>query len=210
VTTAFKVVGGQDGSELPVYPYGSEDRLDSHHFVPWERRRWLNSGMRLQGTPESRAHFLDLIWISYDQSPIGTLPDDLPLLARLVMVERDRFEALCQLPFGPLHNWARCECEGGEIRLYHPMVLRTLTDAMARREDHRARCEAASASKRLLRLRGVLAGYNADLAKNDAAVRFIDEWLVSQECVKRTPEWIGRGMAAWHNHSFAVARRTPQ
>lgn len=204
----LEVVGGQDAG-LPVYPYGAEDRLDSHHFVPWERRRWLNSGMRLQGTPECRAIFLDLIWISYDQSPIGTLPADKVMLAKLTMIDRDHFSALCALPFGPLHKWEHCECEGGEVRLFHPMVLSTLNDAMARREDYRAKSEAASAARRLLRLRATLTGYNADLGKNDAAVRFIDHWLAEQGCAKRSPDWIERGISAWSNHSFNHARRRP-
>lgn len=38
----------------------------------WERRRWLNSDMRLKGTPECRALYFDLINIAYDNSPIGT------------------------------------------------------------------------------------------------------------------------------------------
>ncbi len=52
--------------DLPEYPLGIEDRLDSHYFMAWERRRWLNSDMRLKGTPECRALFFDLINISYD------------------------------------------------------------------------------------------------------------------------------------------------
>jgi hypothetical protein len=89
------------------------------------------------------------------------------------------------------------------------MVLHTLNDAMARREDYRAKSEAASAARRLLRLRATLTGYNADLGKNDAAVRFIDHWLVEQGCAKRSPDWIERGISAWSNHSFNQARRRP-
>lgn len=206
--SAFELVGGQDGTDLPFYPFGPEDRLDSHHFVAWERRRWLNSDMRLRATPECRAFYLDLIWIAYDQSPIGTLPDDTAVLARILMVDRDHFEALCRLPFGPLHNWHRCECEGGEVRLFHQMVLRTLTEAISRREDNRAKMEAANNAKRLQRLRGALAGYNADLAKNDSAVLWIDEWLGKQGCGYRSSEWIERAMQAWSNHMLDLNMST--
>ena len=206
--TGLTVVAGSDaGAGLPRYPYGIEDRLDSHHFVPWERRRWLNSDMRLRGDAECRAHYLDLIWISYDQSPIGTLPDDVVLLAKMLMVERERFETLCRLPYGPLHNWTRCECDGGEVRLFHPMVLRTLTEAMARREDNRVKNEAANAAKRIQRLRISLAGYDAKLAENDAAVRWIDEWLLNQSVNYRASSWIEKGIRAWADHRLGLGFR---
>ena len=66
--------------DLPDYPLTSDDRLDSHYFMVWERRRWLNSDMRLKGTPECRALYSDLTNIAYDHSPVGTLPDDMEAL----------------------------------------------------------------------------------------------------------------------------------
>lgn len=185
--------------ELDEYPLTSDDRLDSHYFMAWERRRWLNCDMRLKGTAECRAYYFDLINISYDQSPIGTLPTDMAVLAKMLFVDRDHFEQLCRLEFGPLHKWRRVGC-AGEIRLMHPMILRTLTEAISRKEDHRARSEAASASKRLLRLRTSLTGYQKELAENDAAVRWIDEWLVKEGCEYRTSSWIERGISRWSDH----------
>lgn len=200
----FKPVGAE---EIRDYPLSNEDRLDSHYFVPWERRRWLNSDMRLRGTAECRALYLDLIFISYDQSPVGTLPIDTDILARLVMVDPVHMRALCSLPYGPLHRWERCRCDGGEIRLMHPMVLRTLTEAIARKEDNRAKNEAANAAKRRQRLRITISGYAADLAKNDAALLFMDEWLVSQGCEYRSSAWVERALAAWSDHMLALTMR---
>ncbi|MFP4045429.1 MAG: hypothetical protein ACLFTP_12850 [Rhodosalinus sp.] len=65
-----------DAADLPEYPLDGSERLESHWFMTWERRRWLNSDMRLRGTPECRAHYFDLICLSFDHSPIGTLPDE--------------------------------------------------------------------------------------------------------------------------------------
>ena len=110
---AFRMV---EADELPEYPLGSEDRLDSHYFMAWERRRWLNSDMRLKGTPECRALYFDLINIAYDQTPVGTVPQDLETLAKLLMVDPGHFRALCKLDYGPLHKWTACICEGGEVR----------------------------------------------------------------------------------------------
>ncbi|MDN3711640.1 hypothetical protein QWZ10_07020 [Paracoccus cavernae] len=191
--------------DLPDYPLTVEDRLDSHYFVPWERRRWLNSDMRLRGTPECRALFFDLINISYDQAPVGTLPNDHELLAKLLMVDAGHFSQLCRLEFGPLHKWHLVHC-GEEVRLAHPMVLRTLQEAIARREDNRAKNDAANVAKRIQRLRITLTAYNKDIGANDAAVRWIDEWMVHEGCEYRSATWVERGMGAWMNHSFSLSR----
>ncbi|TFL16457.1 hypothetical protein DR046_20055 [Jannaschia formosa] len=82
-------------------------------------------------------------------------------------------------------------------------------EAVARRQDNRARNEAANAKTRRLRLRGALAGYDAKLAENDAALLFIDEWLIAEGCGYRTSSWIERGMAAWSNHVLTLDRRRP-
>ena len=195
-----------DAGDLPDYPLGADDRLDSHYFMVWERRRWLNSDMRLKGTPECRALYFDLTNIAYDQSPVGTLPDDMDVLAKMLFLDPGHFRALCKLDYGPLHKWTRCRCEGGEVRLMHPMVLRSLTEAIARKEDNRARNEAANAAKRLQRLRATVAGYQSELAKNDAAVRWIDEWLMKEGCEYRSAAWIERAMLAWSNHVFDLGR----
>lgn len=192
--------------DLPEYPLGTEDRLDSHYFMAWERRRWLNSDMRLKGTPECRALYFDLINISYDQTPVGTVPQDLEILAKLLLMDPGHFRALCKLDYGPLHKWTPCICEGGEVRLMHPMVLRTLTEALSRKEDNRAKHEAANAAKRLQRLRSTVAGYHAELAKNDAAIRWMDEWLVQEGCEYRNTTWVERAMQSWSTHMFDLGQ----
>ena len=105
-----------DSGELPEYPLSADERLDSHYFMAWERRRWLNSDMRLKGTAECRCYYFDLINIAYDQSPVGTLPLDRAVLAKLCHVDQSHFEALCRLDYGPLHRWTPCLCDG-EVRL---------------------------------------------------------------------------------------------
>lgn len=189
--------------DLDEYPLSAEDRLDSHYFMAWERRRWLNCDMRLKGTAECRALYFDLINISYDQSPVGTLPTDHAVLAKMLFIDRDHFSQLCRLEFGPLHKWRRIQC-GDEIRFMHPMVLRSLREAMSLREDHRARSEAANAKKRLQRLRSAISGLFPDLAKNDGAVLWIDDWLNKEGCEYRTATWIERGISCWTEHSFSL------
>lgn len=195
-----------DIDDLPEYPLDGAERLDSHYFIAWERRRWLNSNMRLKASPECRAYHFDLINICYDQQPIGTLPDDTHVLARLLMVDRSHFEALCKLEYGPLHNWFRCRCDG-EVRLMHKFVYQIAAQAISRREDNRARTEQANYAKRLQRLRSTIAGLQVDMAKNDAAVRWVDEWLEKDGCKYRTATSVERGMQAFADHMFDLSRR---
>ncbi|ETX26420.1 hypothetical protein, partial [Roseivivax isoporae] len=178
-----------DAGSLPDYPLSVEERIDSHYFLTWERRRWLSSDMRLRGTPECRAYYFDLICLSFDHSPLGTLPADLATLARMLMVDPTHFAQLCKLDYGPLHRWSLYRCDNGEVRYGHAYVTRTLQEALSRREDNRARTEAANVAKRLQRLRATVAGLHLDLSKNDAAIRWMDEWLTQQGCAKRSTSW---------------------
>lgn len=195
-----------DADELPDYPLSVDDRLDSHWFMTWERRRWLNSDMRLRGTPECRALYFDLINIAFDHSPIGTLPRDMDVLARLAGAEAMHFKALCRLEYGPLHKWRPCRC-GDEVRLYHPIVLKTVLDAIAGKESSIAKNDAANTSKRLQRLRRNVTGLHAELAKNDAAILWMDGWLVQEGCGYRSALWIERAMTAWSRHVMQLQGR---
>lgn len=201
------LIHSDDGTGPPDYPFTARDRLDSHWFVPWERRRWLNSDMRLKATPECRALYFDLINISYDQSPIGTLPADRAVLAKMLFIGESHFDQLCGMAYGPLHKWHPCQCQcEGEIRLMHDFVLQTLIDAVSRREDNRARMDAANRSKRLQRLRGTVTGIHVELGRNDAAIRWIDEWLSAEGCEYRSTTWVERAITAWSGHVFDLGR----
>lgn len=188
-----------DLGELPEYPLDGAERLESHWFMPWERRRWLNSDMRLRATPECRAHYFDLICIAYDHQPIGTLPHDVDLLARLLMVREDHFRALCSMPFGPLHNWVPCRVKS-EVRLMHTVIVETLVEAISRKEDNRARTDAANRSKALQRVRSKLAAIDVHLASNDEAVRWIDGWFEREGVKRRDDAQYRAAMNAWVDH----------
>lgn len=194
--TAVSVLGAVDVAEIEDYPVARDVRLDSHSWIPWYRQRWLNSSMRLMGRPECRALYRDLIDMAFDHTPVGTLPDDVAQLARMCQVAESDFRGLCALEYGPLHKWRPCLSEG-ERRLMHPVVLDTVLEALSRRADNRARNEAANTRKRLQRLRVAVGAYSVELAQNDQAIRWMDEWLVKQEVGQRSAAWVERAMAAW-------------
>ncbi len=89
----------------------------------------------------------------------------------------------------------------------HRQVLRNLTDAISRKEDNRSRMEAANVSKRMQRLRQTVAGLHLDLSKNDAAIRWMDEWLLNQSCSYRNTTWVEKAMMAWSGHVQDLGRR---
>ncbi|MEH6391133.1 MAG: hypothetical protein V7763_05710 [Sulfitobacter sp.] len=194
-----------DTSDIEEYPLTRDDRLNSHFFMVWERRRWLNSDMRLKGRAECRALYFDLINIACDQSPVGTIPNDMEVLAKLLMISESELKTLCQLEYGPLHKWRPCRC-GDEVRLMHPVVLDMLIEAVSRKEDNRAKMEAANTVKRVQRLRSTVAGLHTDLSKNDAAVKWMDEWLVKQSVGYRNTSWVEQAIMAWSDHRMDLQR----
>ncbi|WP_349295795.1 hypothetical protein ABEB22_15235 (plasmid) [Thioclava sp. 'Guangxiensis'] len=203
VERAFTVV---DTEDLLEYPFDENTRLDSHHFMAWEHGRWLNSSMRAKGTAECRALYFDLICISMEQTPVGTLPDDLDELAFHLRVDSAHFKALCRMDYGPLHKWQSCQTKGGARRLYHPHVLLMVTDAISRKHDNQAKNDAANKAKRLQRLRTTLASYNASLAEQDGAVLWIEDWLSERCSGYRTSAWIEQALGAWSAHSMQLNR----
>lgn len=207
LSLASDAFGAVSADDLIEYPIAADTRLDSHHFVSWEFRRWLNSQMRMKGTPECRAYYFDLINIAHDQTPVGTLPRDPEVLSKLLHVDLGVFQRLCTLEFGPLYLWRPCLVEG-VVRLYHPMVLQTVQDAIMRKEHNRARTEAAARDKRLQRLRTRVGALDPKVGENDAAIMAMDEWLVEQGCTTRTEMWIHRALDMWLGRSFRVRQNT--
>lgn len=191
-----------DSDALDDYPFDEDDRMDAHWFMAWERRRWLNSDMRMNATPECRALYFDLINIAYDQSPIGTLPDNLDTLAKLVYTEPGHFRSLCRLDYGPLYRWRRMLCSDGRVRFGHPVVIKSLLDALARKENNRAMTDAANERKRVNRLRQSVAQIHKELAKQDMALSWMDKWLLDRGCQYRSAEWVEKAMRAWMDHTL--------
>ena len=171
----LQVVGGfQDVSEIGEYPLGPDERLDSHSFLAWEFRRWMSSDMRWNGTHECKSMFFECVNLSYSETPVGTLPNDLGRISRMIQpnVEKGTFEQLCKLKFGPLHGWQLCRVDD-QIRLMHPVVTRIVLSAFASRAKASAANEAASYKRKLDRLTEEIAQVHPAFAGDPRKVRFI-------------------------------------
>jgi hypothetical protein len=161
---------------LPEYPVSSSVRLDSHGFIAWEFRRYLNSEMRWNADHQIKGIWFDLVQLAHEQTPVGTLPMDHARLARMVVpaVDALTFKALAERPYGVLHGWRPCECDDGTVRLMHGTVTRVVLEALSRKEMNAARTDGASARKRLDRLTVALASTAPAIAMDPAKVYWVD------------------------------------
>ena len=180
---------------LPEYPIPVGVRLEAHYFLNFHFNRWLSSDFRLLAPAEVRGWAVDLFCVSQNQAPVGTLPVDETLQARLLGVDLHRWRELCALPISPLYNWTPHMC-GADIRLAHPVVTEIALAALQAKLRNEARREGDRARKRRLRLAEqiVEAGGHSRMAQSPAYVGRLDEWL-EQNCPgNRTNDRIRAGM----------------
>lgn len=182
-------------SEIPAYPIEAGLRLESHYFINFHFNRWLTSDFRLLASDAVRAWAFDLFCVAQNQAPVGTLPMDETLQARLLGVDLSRWRELCALQISPLYNWSPCLC-GDEVRLAHPVVTEIALDATKKRSAYLAKREADQERKRRLRLAEQIreAGGHSNLCENPAYVSRLDEWLVANCQGNRTTDRVREGM----------------
>lgn len=182
--------------DLPLYPFGVDDRLPSHFFFQFWHTRWLNSSLHLLGDMAVQGAAINLFCIAQQQTPIGTLPDDDRVLARLLHISVEEWSKLRRMDPSPLHNWESCVSETGERRLMHPVVVQNLEDAFARREVRQSRNGARAVAARLVRLREAMAaeGVAACYLENDQLVSKIDGWLEKNCTGNRTQQFVIRAL----------------
>lgn len=191
----------QSVCDLPEYPLGRDARLPGNWFMKWDTARWLNSAMFLSCDRDVGFVFLNLIFVAQHQTPIGTLPVAPSLLAALARCSVQEWERFMRRDPTPLHGWSRCRCDGGEVRLWHPVVLQGIEDQLARREARDLERAAGAVSKRLARLRERMgaAGMPPRAIRDDVLVERMDAWLVEHHR--------GRRHQDAYDRVFAVAAR---
>lgn len=169
-----------DGGEIFDYPIPSDERLDNHDFMAVEFRRYMESDWRPLADVGVRGAFLELMFVAYASTPVGTLPTDERILARKLCVSFEVWDALTKYEFGPLFGWQRCLCDSGEIRLYHPDVLRIVKKAVKLRDGKMERREAERERKRLTQLpqQMAAAGATKAMCENQAVVCRLDAFLL--------------------------------
>lgn len=167
--------------EMPDYPISRDERLESHYFVEFHHNRWLNSSFRLLADPDVRAYGVDLFFIAQNEAPVGTLPTDDRLLARLLGLDVSAWQSLLKREITPLHKWRRTNCEG-EIRWAHPVVTEMAVKAIGRRQKHLEVAEAARERKRYerLKLQILKVGGSSRMAADEGLIARLDQWFEAQ------------------------------
>lgn len=180
--TALNMAMVVDHSELPEYPIPKGERLESHYFFEFHYHRWLSSDTRLLADLDVRGVFLDLVCISQDQSPVGTLPENPRLLAKLVGITQEEFERLCHREISPLHKWEPCMC-GDERRLHHPVVTELAVKAFTSKTKN---AQSKAEDRERKRLKGIATILRSSIeggqyvAKSDERIEAINDWIKAE------------------------------
>jgi len=164
-----------DEGGLPEYPISVHDRLDSHYFIQWNLKRWRKSVFRQLAEPDVGWFGFLLFCESHDETPVGTLPTDERLLAKAVEVPIERWRQLCSRDITPLHNWARVQCDNGEVRLAHPVMTEVTLEALKSKRANSQRTAERKQAKQRKDLSEMLERIGAaHMLKNPA---FLDRFL---------------------------------
>jgi hypothetical protein len=182
----FQLIEGGE-ADLPDYPFARDFRMPTHFFMPWHFSRWLNSRLFLLGSYEVHGVALALYSLAQQQAPVGTLPDDDALLARMLRMDVARWRDLRRSEVGPMHGWFRVRCDG-ETRWAHPVVMEILEDVARRRTDRELSKEGRARARRIDRLKLALAemGVGEALLSDRAAIEAIEDYLEGTHRGNRT------------------------
>jgi hypothetical protein len=122
----------------------------------------------------------ELICLSQDETPVGTLPCDDKLLAFMLHMPLEQWENLKGRALSPLYGWSRVRCDNGEVRLAHAVVTEVAVEAISgkrrnatKNADDRMRKRLGTISKHLRD--SVIGGER--IASNDEMVNKISDWV---------------------------------
>lgn len=167
-------------NEIPNYP----DELvtvtpATDYFVRWYHVRWLSSTMHLRASMAVQGMAINLFFYARQQNPMGSLPHDQDVLARLIRVSTGEWLDCMREPINQLHGWRQYRC-GNSIVLGHPVVIAECLDALTLREQRALSNDQKAAATRVSRLAMLMgemdATYQHYAKRQDVLVK-LDEWL---------------------------------
>ena len=211
--TRLALIDSGDG--LPEYPADLIDaRMTSDYFTVFWHDRWLNSELCLTARMDVQGTALNLFWIARKQNPIGALPANDDMLAKLLRIDREYWLELKGRPISPLHNWQRMRA-GEKIVLGHPVVIEIALDALGRREIREAAQSEKAAAMRVKRLGEMMVeiGCDARMADDRALLGRLDDWLLENHKGQRRMPRFETSLKAALRHAEAAGwlqRRGPE
>ena len=146
------------GDPIPDYP----DELmiadfDSHSFVMVFHRRWLQSRMFLMADPEVKGVFWDMVFLAYEQRPVGSLPTDTEELCALLRLTPREWRKLNAADISPLHGWQRYRASPTRDVWGHPVIIEACQRAISSAEKREAVKNTEAERKRIATLKRLLA-----------------------------------------------------
>lgn len=186
-----------DTGALPDYPIPRDLRLHSHFFLTLQFNRWLNSSLHLKGSYEVQGVAIALYCLAQNQTPVGTLPHDDEMIARLLRLDLAKWRDLCRATVSPMHGWELCQCEG-EVRWMHHVVLELLEDVLSRREARTLSAQMRAREKRIERMVAAFRQMRAPeaLLQDRPALEAIEDYL-SETCRGNRTAAVYLGALRW-------------
>ncbi len=156
-----------------------DPRLTNDYFTMFWHDRWLSSRMHLTASMAVQGAALNLFFLSRKQIPVGSLPSDEKLLARMLRVSEEDWRGMMAQEITPLHHWREFEHEG-EIVLGHSVVIEVALDALDKREARKASNEERAVRVRIARLIETMrdAGCSKEACGDSRLVEWLDGWLL--------------------------------
>ncbi|WP_305972659.1 MULTISPECIES: hypothetical protein [unclassified Mameliella] len=167
--------------DMPEYPQELCDPSGAtDYFTKFWHDRWLSSRLHLTASLEVQAAALNLFFYARKQNPIGSLPVDQRMLARLLRISDGQWHELMNQEITPLHGWREYSHDGGVV-LGHPVVIEVAQDALDRREARKLANDDKAVQERRRRLVGTLrqCGCSEPMTKDWALVCWLDDWLAA-------------------------------
>lgn len=169
-----------DPAALEAYPDELCDpKLTNDYFTAFWHDRWLSSCTHLTATMAVQGAALNLFFYARKQVPVGSLPSDQTVLARMLRVSEEEWRGMMAQPITPLHNWTEY-AYGGGIVLGHPVVIEVAQDALDRREARKVSNDAKAVAQRQMRLVALMRehGCAPPVCADRTLVAWLDDWLL--------------------------------
>lgn len=193
-------------ADLPDYPSELCDpALATDYFTVWWHDRWLSSRLHLQASQAVQGAALNLFFLARKQTPVGSLPADEALLARLLRVAPDEWRGLMAQPLTPLHRWQRY-AHDGDVVLGHPVVIEVALAALHRREDRESSRDDRAVAMRRRRLVEIMRaeGCAPAMCQDWQLVCRIDDWLAANHQGQRRQPQVGASLRRALQHATAM------
>lgn len=190
---------------LPDYPVELIDaRMTSDYFTMFWHDRWLNSELHLTADMAVQGAALNLFFIARKQNPVGSLPENDRMIAKLLHIDIEAWERLKSQPINPLHNWSRFRVDD-KIVLGHPVVIEVAMDALARREQRAASNEERAVAMRQHRLKRDMKELRCSeaMCNDPVLVQRLDDWLVEHHPGQRRMPKFAKSLRRALDHAHA-------